>query len=370
MSQVVSVVMVSVLLGLVGCAGKETNNIASVNREEKTRLQFERGLKALDEEKYREAARIFDNILVQSPAEEFDFVILYNLGAAHEGLKNCAAAAEKYKQVAQGSLKRFPRIEALSLLRLSYMYECLGQNDKVIVSLMDVRRRLKALPEDIAKSEVPARLAAAYARAGNRQVGEKYFREALNGIKFMQVKYKDSKTLADRLAEALFYMGRSMVGEKEFLLDPIGQVRGLELMQLYLLEAAELGSPKWSSRAVDEILSNYAKVWTFMEKLDVAEEDTALRRRQRDQLRVDVLKETMRSVRVLRAQRIPTRQETSEAKKLFQGLEQEERKITAMLSELGPHTDLTPQADRREGLRRQGRVRSERETELEKAKAP
>jgi len=133
-------------------------------------------------------------------------------------------------------------------LRQSYAYECLGQNDKVIIALADVRRRQKVLPEDTAKAEVPARLAAAYARAGNRKEAERFFREALEGVKFLQLKYKDSILLADRLSESLFFMGRSNVSEAEFLRDPVSQVKGLELMQLYLLQAAEIGSAKWSGR--------------------------------------------------------------------------------------------------------------------------
>jgi len=105
-----------------------------------------------------------------------------------------------------------------------------------------------------------------------------------------------------------------------------------------------------------------------MEKLEAPEStDRAITERERDRLRAEVLKETLRSVRVLRAQRLPSRQENANVIKLFQGLEQEERKLTAMLAETGPHTGLTPQASEREGLKRQGKVRSAQKSELEKA---
>lgn len=361
--------MAAVSLLVTGCAGKKTTTEGLTTREEEARDEFQRGLKLLDQERYAEAAKVFDRILIQSPAEEFDFVVMYNLGAAHEGLKNCKTAADSYKQVAKGSAGKFPRLEALALLRLSYAYECLGLNEKVIASLMDVRRRRKHLPEDAAKSEVPARLAAAYARMGNRTEAEKYFKEALNGVKFLQVKYKDSIVLADRLSESLFFMGRSNVSENEFLRNPVAQVKGLELMQLYLLQAAEIGSSKWSGRAVNEILGNYSRVWKFMEKLDAPENpDPTLRIRDRDKLRSDVLRETLRSVRVLRAQRLPSRQESAPVAQLFQGLEREERKLAAMLAEVGPYTDLTPQAADREGLKRSGKVRANEKSPLEKAR--
>lgn len=354
------------LLVIGGCMSKPKTEEGILTHEEAAQGQFEKGLKFMDSERYPEAVKVFEKILVQSPASEFDFVVMYNLGAAYEGLKNCKAAAERYQQVTKGSAGKFTRLEALALLRLSYAYECLGQNDKVIVALVDVRRRAKNLGEDTAKSELPARLAAAYARSGNRKEAEKYFKEALKGIQFLQVKYKDSVVLADRLAETLYFMGRSHVAEAEFLRDPVTQVKGLELMQLYLLQAAELGSGKWSGRAAGEILGTYGKVWKFMDQIQAAgEDDATLRRRRTEQLRSDVLKETLHSVRVLRAQRLPSRQETATVSQLFQGLEQEERKLTAMLSELGPHSELTPEANRREGLRRQGRVESPVKTRLE-----
>jgi hypothetical protein len=362
-----NILLAMALLSAAACGGKQKSAESYSTRADVSQEAFQRGMKALDEERYTEAARIFEKILVDSPAEEYDFVVMYNLGAAHEGLKNCKSAADTYKSVAKGSAGKFPRLEVLALLRLSYAYECLGQNEKVIVALMDVRRRVKHLPEDAAKSEVPARLAAAYARMGNRKEGEKYFKQALQGVKFLQVKYKDSILLADRLSESLYFMGRSHVSENEFLRNPVAQVKGLELMQLYLLQAAELGSAKWSGRAVNEILGNYSRVWNFLEKLDAPENsDPSLRVRERDKLRSDVLRETLRSVRVLRAQRIPNRQESAPVAQLFQGLEREERKLTAMINEIGPYTDLTPQAADREGLKRPGKVRASKKSPLEK----
>ncbi len=358
------------LLVSAGCgSSKKSYNLAAANREEAAKEKFDRGIKAMDQERYAEAAKIFEKILVDSPAEEFDFIVMYNLAAAQEGMKNCKPAVDTYRQVAKGAVGKFPRIEALALLRMSYAYECLGQNDKVIVALADVRRRQKVLPEDTAKAEVPARLAAAYARAGNREEAERFFKEALQGIKFLQVKYKDSISLVDRLSESLYFMGRSNVSEAEYLRNPVSQIKGLELMQLHLLQAAEIGSAKWSGRAANEILNNYARVWKYFEKLEAPESsDATLRERDRDRLRADVLKETLRSVKVLKSQRLPSRQENANVAKLFQGLDQEERKLTAMLAEVGPHTNLTPEAEGREGLKRQGRVKSAQKSELEKTK--
>lgn len=354
-------VCVAVILG--GCATVEKQYDPA---DDNARTGLEQGLKKLDEEKPAEAARIFEKVLSKNPATEFDFVLLYNLGAARESMKDCRTAAEHYREVARGSAKKFLRIEAMALFRLSYTYECMGQDDKALVSLLDTRRRAKALQEDVAKSELPARIAAAYARSGNRVEAEKYFKEALNGVKYLQNKYKSSRVLADTLAQTLFYMGSSHVGEAEFLKNPIAQIKALELMQLYLLQAAELSSARWSGKAVDEILTNYARVWRFTEKLDGVEtSDAAIRMRQKRQLNSDVLRETLRSVKILRAQRLPSRIETGDVQRLFSKLEDEERKITSVLADLAQDTQLTPQAEKRQGLKAPGRIKSQNDSVLE-----
>ncbi|MGE0762842.1 MAG: tetratricopeptide repeat protein [Bdellovibrionales bacterium] len=351
-------------MALSGCS---SNSIKGYDPSaENAQVELERALKKMDEDRPAEAIKMLEKILVKAPATEFDFVVLYNLGAARESTKDCKGASENYREVARGSAGKFQRLEAVSLLRLSYAYECMGRDDKVLIALLDTRRRARALPEDTAKAEVPARLAAAYARSGNRAEAEKYFKEALNGIKYLQVKYKDSRGLGDTLAQTLYFMGRSHVSEADFLRNPVGQIKGLELMQLYLLQAAELSSPKWSGRAVDEILGNYARVWRLSEKLDVAQsEDKAIQKQQRQSLRADVLKETLRSVRVLRAQRLPSRIETQDVQRLFNNLESEERKILAVLGDLGVQTPLTPQAEKRQGLKAPGRVKSPSDSILE-----
>jgi tetratricopeptide (TPR) repeat protein len=348
-----------------GCT--HTPETVDESKADLTQTQFERGIKMLDQERYAEAEKIFNKILVQSPASEFDFIILFNLGSAREGRKDCAGAADTYKKIARASLGRFPRIETQSLLRLSYTYECLGQDEKAIVALLDVRRRAKFLHEDTVKAELPARLAAAYARSGNRPEAEKYFREALNGIKFLQVKYKESKKLADTLAESLYFMGRSNVSESEFLRQPISQVRGLGLTQLYLLQSAELGSARWSRRAVDDIISHYELVWKYMDKLSpIDDSDKAIGEHQLKALKGNILVESLRSVRALRAQRIPRRDESLLVKNLFEELTKQEARITSALSDIGVSNDLTPQSSARQGLKREGRVRSKQPSELEK----
>lgn len=360
--------LIPVLALTFGCVHEKAKEIPPSTADFKAKSEFEKGLKLMDRERYADAVKVFESILIQTPATEFDFIVQYNLASAQEGVKDCKSAAEGYRQVARGAARKFSRLEAMALLRLAYTYECLGMDNKALVALIDVRRRASALPEDTMKAEVPARMAAAYARAGNRKEAEKYFLEALDGIKFLQVKYKDSLALADKLSEALYFMGRSNVSDREFKKNPVSQIRGLQMTQIYLLQAAELGSAKWSPRAVEEILATYQKIWQLTQDVeDVEGTDPGMKKRLTADLRQEILRQTLKSVRSLRAQRIPSRTEAGESRRLFARLEEEDRRLTSVLSEVSSGSMLTPEAEGRQGLKADGRVKSKK-TILEQSK--
>ncbi len=354
------------LVLLAGCISKSRVAGGDNADQDSAVQQLQKGLSFMSAEKFKEAQSVFEKILVTTPATEFDFVVLYNLGSSREGLKDCRGAGDVYKQILRGSGKKFPRLEAMALMRLSYTYECLGHQDKVIVALLDAKNRSTQLPEDAVKAELPARLASAYAKLGNRNEAEKYFKQALSGVKFLQVKYRDSKVMADTLAENLYFMGRSNVSDSEFYKDPLAQMKGLQWSQLYLLQSAELGSNKWSSKSVDEIVGNYQKVLRWAESLPAPpEKDPHLKKKGLDESRADILKEALRSLRILRAQRLPSRQESLDVTRLFNSVDEQEKKVSGWLAELGPITDLTPESERRQGLKGEGRVQSSKKSPLE-----
>lgn len=360
-------IFLTVILAFItcGCTLREKKPVFDV-KQSNIQADFERAMKKLDEEKPADAAVLLEKILVQSPATEFDFIVLFNLGVAKETLKDCRGAADHYREVARGSSGKFRQIEAMSFLRLGYVYECLGKDDRVMSALLDAQRRKDFLPEDTAKSELPARIAAVYARTGNKVEAQKYFNVALEGIKFLQVKHKNSKVLADTLAQSLFFMGHGQVAESEFLKNPIVQIRGLTLMQIYLLQAAELGSSKWSGRAVDEIMNSYQRIWRFGQKVSFEKDsDAYLTNKKMIKAKTDVYRESLKSVRFLKRQRMPKRQEVQEVERLFAFLDNEEAKLLAAMDALGVENPLTPESQKRQSVKVEGKVKSEKESPLE-----
>ncbi|MBX7231289.1 MAG: hypothetical protein K1X29_04290 [Bdellovibrionales bacterium] len=342
---------------VLGCknAPEMTENTNLQYKNDILNKKLDLGLKALEEENYNRAKDIFSKILVQSPATELDFVILFNLASSYEGLKDCNKATEVYRQIVNGALAKFERLTAYSLLRLSYTYECLGQDQKALAALLDVSKKSTLLQEDMQKTDLPSRLASAYVKVGNPTEAKKYFLQALNGVKFLQNKYKESKVLSDTLARTLYFMGKSNIPLNEFKKNPTVQLENIRYLQLYLLQAVELNNRQWSPKASQEILHNYHQLWSVLsEKVDS------------QSYRLDTLKSALQTVRQLRMQRIPNRNESHLIKSLFENLEEEENKITLALSSQQPLIDLTPQEKNRQSIKQSGKVVAQKESILEK----
>lgn len=83
---VMRAIAMSLLLTVTACAS-DPKPMRPVNAAaDAAQAQMQTGMKALEHEDYPGAAGIFDRMLVQRPATEFDLIILYNDGVAHEGM--------------------------------------------------------------------------------------------------------------------------------------------------------------------------------------------------------------------------------------------------------------------------------------------
>lgn len=336
-----------------GCASKskKDGNKDLVNYEvdaPKENVGFEKGMSALESEDYQEAARIFDRLLVQKPATEFDLVTLYNSGAAYEGLGNCPKAAERYRELVRSFPNKFPRIEGQALFRLSLMYECMNQDNKAITALLDARKRGVGLPAETLKAEIPARLAAAYARLGNRDKALSYFKQASQGLKTV-ITSSGGRVERDLLGKTLFLMGQLNPAQRRAEGSPTVFMQSLSMQQPYLLQAVELGHPTWSKRSSEDLNLAYSNFWKF--KID------------NDEQRREFLTRGLQVAAELKRIRVPNSNAQVEA--LFAQVDKTESRLQNELARVAETNRLTPEAESRQGLKRSGRL-----VEVPKPKPP
>ena len=344
-------------LAISGC-GSKSKQAEAMNEppviDPELEAKFNSGIAALGAEEYKKAAQIFDSILVENPASEFDLIALFNSGAAYEGMQECKAGGRRYRQAAQTSAGRYPRIEAQAIFRLSYVYECLGLTEKVIASLSDAQRRKVYLPEEITHAEIPARLASAYAQLGQLDMAKKYFAKAEEGIKYLRRSNADRNDLIALLARTYYFMGR-VQARQEGEVDPEAFFQSLRFQQTHLIKAVELSSNPWSRKAGDAILAAYRDMW---EQMDAGRGRRAKATYQEKRSFILAWVEgALQAIKELQTLRFPGTNEGAEAKRMFTQLQEEQRRIDEFISEFAVSNPLTDEAQQRQGIKREGKVK-------------
>lgn len=346
MKSLISLMTVAPLALLVSaCASKPKSlpggaQIATAADDQRPAPGYDRGVRALDAENYATAAEEFDHLLVAHPATEMDLATLFNSGAAYEGLGQCQKASERYREVVRSSAGKYPRIEAQALYRMSLAFECLGDDQKTVVALLDARRHVDDLPLPIARAELPARLAAAYNRLGNRGKAIEFFGLGSQGLKDVLAAGSSARAQKETLAKTLYGMGRLNATQRHGEGDPFGFIQSLSMQQPYLLQAIEMHHAHWAKRAAEDLILAYDNLLRFR----VPDQ---LRRREYLTRAVQVLNE-LRRIRMVEA--------GATEDDVFANVDKVERRLATMLAELGSTTQLTPEAERRENLKQTGRL--------------
>jgi tetratricopeptide (TPR) repeat protein len=324
---------------LLACATEKKPQPTTFSINQQDSPDFDRGVKLLEREDYSAAADIFDHLLVAKPASELDLMTSFNSGAAHEGMGECNHAAERYREVVRSSAGKFSRLEAQALFRLSLMYECMGQDMKTITALLDARKRAKDLAPEISRAELPARLAAAYSRLGNHEKAVQYFSQASDGLKIILADGSASKKQKETLGRTLYFMGRLNPAQRSAEGDGIAFLQSLSMQQPYLLQAVELAPPQWARKASEDMSTAYDNILRYNPQTQERRHAYYVR--------------ALQVIAELRKIRMPDAGPEEDA--IFRQVDKTERHIQTELAAVAATTTLTPEAQKREGLRREGR---------------
>lgn len=334
-------ILVTAAFFIVGCATQRKPTDAMLKEDSPIQAKFDQGVRALDNEQYQTAAEIFDGILLQKPGTDMDLVAMFNSGIAYEGLADCKKASERYRQVVRSSAKKFKRLEGEALFRLSMAYECMGQDAKSITALIDARNRGKELAPETLNAEIPARLAAAYSRLGNRQKALEYFNIASQGLKNM-VNQGTGRVQADVIAKTLFLMGKLSPTQRRAESDPTTYLQSISMQQPYLLQAIELHKDPWSRKAETDLKLAYENIWMFKFGEKEKDQETQFYTR------------ALQTINELKNLRLPKPDIGVDS--VFAMVDVTERKVRTELSKVSESTKLTTEAQKRESLKQNGRL--------------
>lgn len=336
---------VVLVLTAIGCASKAPAPIDQNAESAKKRGidEFEKANALLDAKQYPEAAAAYDKLRVKNPATTLDFFILFNGGIAYQEAGDCKTAAERYKATIRVTNNKNPETQALARLRLSDVLSCEGNDKMAIVNLVELYKNRRFLPVEIAEAEVPARLAAAYARADNKKMAQKYFKEAEIG--FRKVNSLNSTPVQRPiLAKTLYLMGNMSHLDPEKISSQ-DYFTSIDALQGFLFRAVEMDVDTWSDLAANQLRDAYQKVWLFIDR------DSTDKREQTIAAQTALI-----SMKELTSQYVPNQKPNKRISALFASLDRTERQIEGFLITNRPGSALTNEAKKAMDVKQDGRT--------------
>lgn len=307
---------------------------------------------ALQAKDFQTAESLYADFQARFPASVFYQRAQMGRAKALEALEKWAEAAELYRNTIEITRVSQPDIAALALYRVSYVYENLEDEARVMASLKDALQMKDYLPPEQSLAEIPARMAASYNRMGRTEEARHYFRLAESGIQQVRSSMESNQS-PEWLSRIYFNMGVLSTNQLDWQ-NIQASLDTLKMVQIFSLRSAESGGPPWSKMASDGLIANYRDLWDAIQKipLNKAMDMGAAKREQVDR-QLDLSGQLLALINELRQYRSPeSAGQSPEAKDLFLYLDQLERKAQSFLMSVGDQTPLTPEAEKRGGLKR------------------
>lgn len=291
-------ILIIMLLYIIACSVSEVRP----QIDPKERAHYEIGLDLINQSKYEEAESKIKALLNQFPSTRWLASAHYHLGYALEMQQKYAEAAEMYNKVVEYHQGVHSKEEVEALYRLSICFEALSNDDKVILVLNQLAPGLKYLSKEVAETEWPARLAAAYARKGNHEEAKQYYLKADAGLRKIK-----SGTFLDSsrwLPKTFYSMGVTPEARLNFVStqDFENFLTSFSASQIWLLRAIETKVNPWNEMAAKHLLLVYSKSWYYIDHLPPEENKDkmlALKQKQETQkalaTRLDSILENLKS---------------------------------------------------------------------------
>ncbi len=353
------VIVFLLLVLIVGCQTFETENDKvqpppdyGLTPPELAR-QYEKGIKYLDDEDYERAAETFKYLTSKYPASPLNMAMIFNTGAAYEGMNKCKKAGLNFRKIVRATNGEEPKIQALALVRLSYAYECLNADKKVITSLIDAKGRERYLTRPTNLAELPARMGGAYGRLGKHKMAAKLFEQAEAGLYNLRDRTQAPAKQRDELARAMFFMGRYWF--RGFHIKNHANIfKTYEKTQSYLVRSVELDSPKWSPISAKNIVEVYAYTYRYLTEVFKTKK-VGRYKVSRDEIN-SLAVHALQGIRTLKTMKFPDKRPPKIVQSLYYKLDGLEKDYSDFLTKNNLGFNLSDNEKKRQSLKREGRT--------------
>ncbi|UOF00560.1 tetratricopeptide repeat protein [Bdellovibrio reynosensis] len=257
------------LLVLSGCGHFAKNNV----EEEQAKAQrtaeeneIANAEKVLALGRFEEARILFRDFSGRKPQSVFYQSARLGEAQALDGAGKHQEAINLYREIWLKTQTEQPQISALALYQMASAYEAMGDDVKTIATLMDAKKMGQHLPPETVLAEIPARLAAVYARLGREKEAVQYLNEAESGMnRYLQSAGPNVKK--EWIAKAYFQMGN--ITTNQLSEDNFEQVvNSQKVVQAYLIKALKANDPTWSARAEQKLTETFRDLNRQLEVLN------------------------------------------------------------------------------------------------------
>lgn len=348
--------VLAALLLATGCSSLSKNEIAGVAIDPRVRAEQEREIAkadaAMQAQDYPAAEKLYSDFQVLFPTSVFYQRAQLGRAQALEGQEKWSEAADYYRKTIEATRNSQPEIAALALYQISFSYESLGDEARVLASLTDALQMKEHLLPEQSLAEIPARMAASYNRMGRTKEAQHYFRLAESGIQQVRASSSANHT-PTWLSRTYLNMG-SFSTNQLYWENIQASLDTLKMIQIFSFRSAEAGGAPWSKMASEGLIANYRDLWNTIQQipLNKAMDMGAAKREQTDR-QVDLTGQLLTLINELKQYRAPERgDESLEASELFLYLDKLEKHAQDFLISTGDQTPLTPEAQKRGGLKK------------------
>lgn len=346
------------LLFLTSCSLLRKSEVTGASIDPRVRQEQERELKkadqALEARDFSFAEKQYSQFQLNFPNSIFYQRAQFGLARSLEEQGRWSEAAALYRLTVDATYERQKSIAAQALFELSFCYENLGDESRVLASLMEALKFKEQLSPEQRLAEIPARLAASYQRMGLVKESEEALRKAEAGIFEIQAA-RGHDSQPQWLAQIYHRMGRFSTNQLSY-----GNLQAhldtLKMVQIFSLRGAEAQGEPWSGLAVQRLIENYRDFWNLIQQIPLNQTiNIDVAKRERAERQIHFTGQFLALINDLRLNRMPENKDlTGAVQNLFSYLNKIESQGKELLMSFGEQNILTLEAQKREGLKREG----------------
>jgi hypothetical protein len=249
---------------------------------------------------------------------------------------------------------------------LSYFFEAIGDEPRLLASLKDAERLKDKLPDEQKFAEVPARMAAALNRMGQSKDAKIYYQQAERGVATILSK-GNSKENLQKISQLYFMMGNMSTAHLSAE-NLQAHLDTLALLQVFLLRSIEVNGAGWSDLSYENLKENYVNIWqVVMHWPENKSMDKAVSENLKKETQDRLVGQILRMVNQLKLYKAPeTADKNNKLTATYEYLNKLEKSGNEFLLAKKEINELTPEAKKRQSLKREGTVHSEAVFPIEK----